>query len=146
MLGQFLTKKLSQPLRNFVNFLKKINKKNDDSKFNNLKNTKSRKMPSKWLWEPLIKSYEKILNFLNRKVFDGKVISPPQKHSGFSKRNVIKNSVFNSKNMRNTYSLFSIMITSNMSLFQKDALKYTFQTPFSSFLKTRQKLSDFIKL
>ena len=128
MLGQFLTKKLSQPLRNFVNFLKKINKKNDDSKFNNLKNTKSRKMPSKWLWEPLIKSYEKILNFINRKFIDGKVISPPQKHSDFSKRNVIKNSVFNSKNMKNTYSLFSIMITSNMSLFQKDVLK--FHTPF----------------
>ena len=59
-------------------------------------------MPSKWLWEPLIKSYEKILNFINRKFIDGKVISPPQKHSDFSKRNVIKNSVFNSKNMRNT--------------------------------------------
>ena len=127
MLGQFLTKKLSQPLRNFVIFQKKLIK-NDDSRFKNLKDTKSRKMPSKWLWEPLIKSYEKILNFLNRKVFDEKVISPPQKHSDFSKRNVIKNSVFNSKNMKKTYSLFSIMITSNMSLFQKDALKL--HTPF----------------
>ena len=119
MLGQFLTKKLFQPLRNFVNFLKKINKKNDDFKFNNLKNTKSRKMPSKWLWEPLIKSYEKILNFLNRKVFDGKVISPPQKHSDFSKRNVIKNSEFNCKNIKNTYSLFSWMIQRTCSYFKK---------------------------
>ena len=94
-----------------------IKKKKRRFQVQNLKNTKSRKMPSKWLWEPLIKSYEKILNFINRKFIDGKVISPLQKHSEFSKRNVIKNSVFNSNNMRNTYSLFSIMITSNKSLF-----------------------------
>ena len=57
------------------------------------------------------------------KFIDGKGISVPQNNSDFSKRNVIKNSEFNCKNMSKTYSLFSIMITNHMNLFQKDALK-----------------------
>ena len=136
-LENLLTENASQPHRNFVFFSKKLYSNNIDFSSKNMKNSLSPKMTAKGFQEPLIKSY-----FINRKfksylfplrkrlekIIDGKGVSAPKKHSDFSKRNVFKNSEFNCKNMRNTYSLFSSRITSNMSLFQKDALKL--HTPF----------------
>ena len=66
MVGKFLTKKVSQPPRRLVFFSKK-GIKNNDFRPKNMKNSKSQKITSKGVQEPLIKSYEQILNLRFRK-------------------------------------------------------------------------------
>ena len=67
MVGKFLTKKVSQPPRSLVFFFQKKGIKNNDFRPKNMKNSKSQKITSKGVQEPLIKSYEQILNLRFRK-------------------------------------------------------------------------------
>ena len=62
MLGEFLTKKGVSAHRNLVIFSKKIVLKNYYLRFKNMQNTQIPKKTSNGVQEPLIKSYEQILN------------------------------------------------------------------------------------